>query len=336
MASCKIVSSLDDARAKFVEIMGSFRSDRERNDFLLWISMEYDNDKCKPGFLNELESVNKPDVDMKLNDIAMDIRKRVPQYSVFPSENLVVPTVGENKDCLPETTVHVDDFLYDDKEVDALVESGELKGHYCLDCGSRNTAPLTFISHSMSREKLNLVYNVMLPPNFTKKSTFNTSNNDSLCSCILDVGSRLGAALYAAYFYTDVQKLIGVEINADLCNLQKEICEKYKLQDRVEIINDDVLNQAQVVKSAQLIILNNPFEFFLEPCEQKKVWRFLKEFTSKGTILICVPALETSFGNLNMKSELKSWVKKREPYNMSAMESDAGEDLANMHMYIVL
>jgi hypothetical protein len=86
-------------------------------------------------------------------------------------------------------TVHVDAFLYTDDDVDALVDHGDLQRNYCLDCGSKNTKPLSksivdlfcrfdnnlefpvdFISHSMSRERLDYVFNAMLAPDQTKKS----------------------------------------------------------------------------------------------------------------------------------------------------------------------
>lgn len=44
----------------------------------------------------------------------------------------------QNSDCDPCSTKHVDAFLYDEKEVDELIESGELNTLYCADCGSSN------------------------------------------------------------------------------------------------------------------------------------------------------------------------------------------------------
>lgn len=52
-------------------------------------------------------------------------------------------TFVQNSNCCPNTTVHVDAFLYDDDEVDDLEKEGKLKRYYCRDCGSKNIEPLS-------------------------------------------------------------------------------------------------------------------------------------------------------------------------------------------------
>lgn len=51
--------------------------------------------------------------------------------------------IFQNSDCDPNTTLHVDEFLYTDEDIDKLVDSDQLQTHYCLDCGSKNTRPLS-------------------------------------------------------------------------------------------------------------------------------------------------------------------------------------------------
>jgi hypothetical protein len=43
---------------------------------------------------------------------------------------------------MPECTLHVDAFLYDDDSIEELTEHGLLARNYCRDCGSRKTEPL--------------------------------------------------------------------------------------------------------------------------------------------------------------------------------------------------
>lgn len=38
-----------------------------------------------------------------------------------------------------------------------------------------------------------------------------------------------------AYYFSAIEKIIGVEINADLCGLQQQIIENYSMADRVEV-----------------------------------------------------------------------------------------------------
>jgi hypothetical protein len=40
-------------------------------------------------------------------------------------------------------TVHVDEFLYDEEDVEELVQDGKLKRNYCKDCGSKNIDSLS-------------------------------------------------------------------------------------------------------------------------------------------------------------------------------------------------
>lgn len=46
---------------------------------------------------------------------------------------------GHTKD----NTVNVDNFLYDDDDVDELCNDNLLQRNYCQDCGSKNIVPLS-------------------------------------------------------------------------------------------------------------------------------------------------------------------------------------------------
>ena len=38
-----------------------------------------------------------------------------------------------------------------------------------------------------------------------------------------------------AYHFSPIKKIVGVEINSELCDLQQKITEKYRMHDRVEV-----------------------------------------------------------------------------------------------------
>ena len=38
-----------------------------------------------------------------------------------------------------------------------------------------------------------------------------------------------------AYYFSAIEKIVGVEINADLCSLQQQMIESYSMADRVEV-----------------------------------------------------------------------------------------------------
>lgn len=71
---------------------------------------------------------------------------------------------------------------------------------------------------------------------------------------ILDVGSRLGPVLYGAYLYTTCPKIIGVEINPKLCEIQSTIIKKYKFDDRIQIVCNNICNEIDLVRINSFLV----------------------------------------------------------------------------------
>lgn len=72
------------------------------------------------------------------------------------------------------------------------------------------------------------------------------------------------------YLYSRATSLIGVEMNTHLCELQQKVITKYSLSDRVHVLCSDIYSQSEVVGKADVIIVSNSFEFFLQPEEQAR------------------------------------------------------------------
>uniref|UniRef100_A0A6M2CQR9 Methyltransferase type 11 domain-containing protein n=1 Tax=Rhipicephalus microplus TaxID=6941 RepID=A0A6M2CQR9_RHIMP len=258
-------------------------------EFILWIQRRYLMANCAGHQVAEAHH--------KMRQIAEYLRPMVPVNAVFPSESILVPKKGENADCDPATTVHVDAFLYDDDAIDELVEQGRLSRSYCKSCGSHDTAPLTFISHSASARRAEFIFREMVP---YLKDKF-----------VLDVGSRLGVMLYAAHAFTPANPIIGVEMNPDLCQIQETAIKHFHMEDRIKVINANVLAVPDLVASSDVVILNNVFEFFTPEQEQVALWQFLRRTIKKGAILVTVPSLEDSLKNLQTGIVISEWVKQR-------------------------
>ncbi|XP_046982734.1 uncharacterized protein LOC124552495 [Schistocerca americana] len=306
--------SLPRAREEFMNIIRNIDDPETTKNFLSWI---------KWNWLNSTKTEDESD-DL-LKTIADDIKEVLPPDAVLPSENISTPLVGENADCDPRHTLHVDAFLYDDEQVDDMCEDGRLDRNYCLQCGSHKTRPLTFISHSASRERLRYIFRALLPP-LEREGTV-----------ILDVGSRLGAVLYAAYIYTKATKIFGVEINKDFCNLQRDIIKKYNFQDRVVVLEGDVTNAADVIRAADVIVMNNVFEFFMPAEKQVAVWRLLRAAARPGALLVTVPALEAAFAHLQTGIDLTSWVRPVPPHDPEAPGLvDIAEEAEHVRLYEVM
>uniref|UniRef100_V5HI87 Uncharacterized protein n=1 Tax=Ixodes ricinus TaxID=34613 RepID=V5HI87_IXORI len=206
--------------------------------FILWIQRRYLIANC--AGVHVAEAVHK-----NVADSGITCKTIIPGDAILPSENIIQPTKGENADCRPETTVHVDAFLYSDCDIDQLVEEGKLSRNYCKACGSRDVAPLTFISHSASGRRAQFIFRNMVPYMEGKS--------------VLDVGSRLGVMLYAAHAFTPANPIIGIEINPDFCQLQENVIKHFQMDDRIKIMNTDVRNAAEVVSAMDVVILNNVF-----------------------------------------------------------------------------
>ena len=129
------------------------------------------------------------------------------------------------------------------------MKEGLLARSYCLDCGSRKIEDLTYITHSCSKERLQFIFGDLLPSLEGKT--------------VVDVGSRLGAVLYGAYYYSDASKIVGIEINKDFCKLQEDTVAKFGLKKRIKIVLGNMCAQTELLASADVIVLNNVFSWFM-------------------------------------------------------------------------
>ncbi|XP_071633419.1 uncharacterized protein [Temnothorax longispinosus] len=289
---------LNEAKQSFVELMRLLNKTDQRK-FLAFIMEEW---KLEPSIIyNDSEDDacgNKKITDesvLVLNSIVSDIKQKIPFNAILESENITTPLIGENSDCDPNITVHVDEFLYSDEDIDKFVDNNQLQRYYCTDCRSRSIQPLIYLSHSMSQDGLFFIFKVLLP----------TLKNKT----ILDIGSRLGAVLYGAYVYTDARRIIGVEMNEELCNLQNEILCKYRMDDRISILHKRIEEVPETIKQSDVIVINNAFEFYLPRDVQIDIWKFLKNAIKPKTLLITRPSVEATFKTLSIGISVEKWLK---------------------------
>lgn len=256
-----------------------------------------------------------------LSKIAADLRSQVPLEAQLKSEKIVFPKTGKNSDCDPRTTVHVDAFLYDDRLVDELCDEGKLPKSYCLTCGSRNTKPLTFISHSASQENLAYVFKTLLP--------------DLKGKHVLDVGSRLGAVLFAAALYSEASQITGVEINKEWASISSSVVQKYKMQTKVQVLAGDIRLHPHVLAAADVVILNNVFEFFAPPKIQCQLWLILRRLIKPGALVLTCPSLQESLSQLDTGIDLDKWVR---PIQQGKSDDDdcCVDDFDLVNLYCVL
>ncbi|XP_041828680.1 uncharacterized protein zgc:109986 [Melanotaenia boesemani] len=254
-----------------------------------------------------------------LQSIADDLRARLPLDAMLPSE----ATVHHKMQQRVRPTVHVDSFLYSDEQVDALCSEGTMSRTYCLSCGSFKTAPLDFISHSFSVPELQFLFQNVLP--------------DLSGRTLVDVGSRLGAVLYGGYVYSSASQLLGLELNEEFVRLQNEMLHKYSMTDRVQVLHADVCTQDALLHSADVLVMNNVFEYFMEPSEQVRAWKFIMQtFRRRGSLLVTVPSLQDSLNTLQVPLQ-HGWVEELPvDYNIYLGTDADPEALRQIHLYRVM
>ncbi|KAJ2951825.1 hypothetical protein O0L34_g13988 [Tuta absoluta] len=291
-------------------------NDNHLNAIEQWISSKSYKDDLKHK--NALLKAEK-----KLSKIAEFIKPRIPFEAELKSELIEPPTVGDQSGCTKVNTCHIDEFLYEEEEVDELVKEGKLKRHYCLDCNSRNTEDLIFISHSMSRTHIQCIFKLYLPSDLEGKQ-------------ILDVGSRLGAVLYGAYHFSNASSIIGIEMNKELCELQESIISKYLMNNnRIRVVCSDVMDTPDIVAESNVIIIN-VLDFFVDTEKQKEMWYFFKKHVKKGTYLLLYNrAMDETFKGLGICEEFWNWLDICKPQQLQNEIFFSDEDIQSMYMYFV-
>ncbi|KAM4624895.1 uncharacterized protein ACJ7VT_003393 [Polymixia lowei] len=270
---------------------------------------------------DQLEDVLVDNQKVILQNISDNLRTCLPIEAVLPSETTAIQKTQIQK----RPTVHVDGFLYDEDTVESLCEEGKMSRSYCLNCGSQRTAPLEFISHSFSIAELRFLYQNVLP--------------DLTGKVLLDVGSRLGAVLYGGFLYSSAARLVGVEITEDFVKLQRMIVDKYGFTDRVQVLHADVCSQDALVCNADVLVMNNVFEYFMKPSEQIKAWQFIiHHFRKKGSLLVTVPSLQESLSALQVEvPDFGCWVEELPlEYDVYLGKDNDPDSLRELHLYRVL
>ncbi|XP_062824334.1 uncharacterized protein LOC103277674 isoform X3 [Anolis carolinensis] len=104
------------------------------------------------------------------------------------------------------------------------------------------------------------------------------------------------------------------------------------------VVNADICTQASLLQNADVVVMNNVFEYFLDRLEQSRCWEFIHQnVRKKGSLLVTVPSLEKSLANLQVDIQLNQWVESV-PLNYDVyLEEDADrEALEEINLYRIL
>ncbi|OWR50106.1 uncharacterized protein LOC116770584 [Danaus plexippus] len=302
------------AKCRLLEIFANY-DNTELENIEKWISSQaYKKDLEKKKSLLKGEK--------KLKRIGDYINKLIPFEAEMATESISPPVVGDQADCNKENTCHVDEFLYDENQVEDLVKKGKVNRNYCLDCNSRNVKELTYISHSMSRRALQYIFHVLLPKDLENKQ-------------LVDIGSRLGAVLYGAYNFSNASKIVGIEINKEFCDVQEATINKFSMQkERIEVIHADVITREDIVQSADIIVIN-VLDFFVDVDKHKEMWFFFKKHIKKGCYLVANRSMAETLGYLEIYEQFMDWLTICKPFQLDNEIFFEVEDYSELYLYTI-
>uniref|UniRef100_A0A1I7ZYU9 CheR domain-containing protein n=1 Tax=Steinernema glaseri TaxID=37863 RepID=A0A1I7ZYU9_9BILA len=323
--------SIEHAEQEFISLLERVEP-RQVAQFLQWIGDSFsvvEGDRGAHLTPEDSNDVDAAKADCELQDIAQEIRSLLPTSAVLPSENVLWPVNGIDSDCHPNTTVHVDGFLFDENDVDDLVDQGLISRNFCKDCGSHKTSPLTFISHSLGVDQLRYMFTSLVP----------LQSPQMAGRIVLDIGSRLGTVLYGVHYHSGgAVKAVGIEMNRDFCDLQNRFIQSRNMTN-VQVICDNLLNQKDVVASADVVVMNNVFSFFMPEEGQIKCWRFLAEHMKPGCVLLHNPSVESVVEHLDLGFTIPQWLDHIPTDHQAALfagsNEEVFEDCEKLSMYQV-
>lgn len=100
----------------------------------------------------------KGETENKLDSIVNKLRKLMPDSGILKSEKIITPESGSNSDC-DENTLHVDEFLYDDRDIGQYFPG---KDKYCKMCGSNDIHVIQLCYYSIVIQRLNEIHFIFL------------------------------------------------------------------------------------------------------------------------------------------------------------------------------
>lgn len=104
------------------------------------------------------------------------------------------------------------------------------------------------------------------------------------------------------------------------------------------MLHADICTQSSLLQTADVIVMNNVFEYFLTEAQQASAWNYIIHNVRKqGSLLVTVPSLQESLMGLQINVQLSSWVEEiplsLDVYSQRDIDQEA---LQQIHLYKVL
>ena len=317
------MKSLQEAKSEFLRIVSDLQMQGEAESFMLWLKNEAYEEILSNTNANEHQ--NRIEKRLHLAQIAEYSKTLQPNFEgVCPSETIKAPENSE-EGLNFQNTAQVDAFLYDEADVEEMTQSGRIPTHFCENCGNRQKIrEIELITHSCGRDDLEFIFDALLP-DLTGKN-------------VLDIGSRIGAVCFGAFVYSQSSAIIGVEMNSELCNLAQNTINQFGMQNRIKIVNAELSTRLDLLQSADVVVLNNVFDWFVPIEIQVNLWQIIFKNVKSGSLLVTIPSLEEALGKLpkNAEIDLRKWVRPMLPYRSNKLpRSEIEEKCETIKLYQV-
>ena len=131
-------------------------------------------------------------------------------------------------------------------------------------------------------------------------------------------------------------------MNSELCNLSQKSINHFRMQNRIQIVNAELSTRLDLLQSADVIIFNNVFDWFVPIEAQVQLWQAIFKNVKSGTLLVTNPSLEETLeklpkNDLNIDGkDLRNWIKPSLPFRSHRLpRSEIEEKCETIKLYQV-
>lgn len=140
---------------------------------------------------------------------------------------------------------------------------------------------------------------------------------------------------FQAYYFSNAGTIVGIEMNKECCDVQERIINQFNMDNnRIKVINSDVLERSDIIRSADVIIIN-VLDFFVDTEKHKEMWYFFKKHIKKGSYLVCNRSMADTLGYLDMFEESLNWISICRPSQLENEIFFDIEDCSELFLYTV-
>jgi len=75
---------------------------------------------------------------------------------------------------------------------------------------------------------------------------------------------------------------------------KKKIIKKFKLGDKIKVIENDIRNEKEILSTSDIIIIYNSYEWFTQTQDLKDIWEYTLTSIKSGAYIITTPSIQTS------------------------------------------